>query len=301
MRFLLLLTLFAPVVLISCAGKSFPEDIFKRENVFKVWVLADTQPTDREHRRAFEKAVSDLNRNTTGVQISLVAGDIVNSPTKEVFDWYLNERSKSYIKQWHEIAGNHDVKKDGGKLFKEKLGNFNKTFLYGNMFFILLSDEKDNKATYISNESFLWWKKQVETNRDKIIVVITHAPLEGSSIIFSDLDDRKILNSERFAEVLKKEKVELWLSGHLHVPHFFPRTITKKENLNGTVFIHVSSIRPEISGLKHSESRLLAFYCGTKKVSVFSRDHQKREWQNRHTKYLEVSKKIECPQKKSSN
>jgi len=183
-----------------------------------------------------------------------------------------------------------------GKLFREKLGDLNKTVLYGNILFILLSDEKDSKATYISDESFLWWKEQVEKNRDKIIVIMTHAPLEGGSIIFSDLTDRKILRSERFLEILRKEKIDLWLSGHLHVPHFFPRTVTKKEKLNGTVFVHISSIRPEIGGLKHSESRLFAFYCGTKKVSVFSRNHKKRKWQNRHAKHLELSKTIECPQ-----
>ncbi|WP_462136916.1 metallophosphoesterase family protein [Candidatus Mycalebacterium sp.] len=292
---LILLTALVPLVFSSCAGTPFPHEIFDRKDVFKVWALADTQPTHPSHRRAFENAVEDLNRNTRGVHMAFVAGDIVNSASEEVFDWYLATRSKSYIVPWHEIAGNHDVKPDGGALFRKKIGKFNKTVLRGNILFIFISDEDGTKPTVISNKVFEWWKKTVENNRDKIVVVMTHAPLEGSSIVFSGLRDRQIAGSERFTEVLKKEKVDLWLSGHLHVPHFFPRTVKKKENLNGVVFVHISSIRPEVGGLKHPESRFLAFYCGTDKVSVFSRNHKKRKWQNRHAKHFTLSKTIECP------
>lgn len=295
MRSLILLTALAPLVFSSCAGGPFPQGIFEKKDVFKIWVLADTQPVKPSHRRAFEEAVEDLNLNTKGIHMAFVAGDIVSSASEEIFDWYLATRSKSYIAEWNEIAGNHDLKKDGGALFRKKIGGFNKTVSRGNILFVLLSDEEDNKPTVISDKAFEWWKEIVESNRDKIIVVITHAPLEGSSIIFSGLADRQIAHSERFTEVLKKEKVDLWLSGHIHVPHFFPRTVTKKENLNGTVFVHISSIRPEVSGLKHPESRFFAFYCGTNKASVFSRNHKKRKWQNRHAKHLTLSKTVKCP------
>ncbi|QMU56276.1 MAG: hypothetical protein GKS04_03755 [Candidatus Mycalebacterium zealandia] len=295
MRPLILLTVLASFLFSSCAGAPFPREIFDREDVFKIWAVADTQPVNPSHRRAFENAVEDFNLNTSNVHMALVAGDIVNSASEEVFDWYLATRSKSYITMWNEIAGNHDVKPDGGALFRKKIGKFNKTITRGNILFILVSDEDGTKPTVISDKSFEWWKKTVENNRDKILVVMTHAPLEGSSIVFSGLRDRQITNSQRFTEVLKKEKVDLWLSGHTHVPHFFPRTIKKKDNLNGVVFVHISSIRPEVGGLKHPESRFLAFYCGTKKLSVFSRNHKKRKWQNRHAKHFMLSKTVECP------
>lgn len=295
MRLLFALTLLAPLAFSSCAGKPFPTGIFDREDVFKVWALADPQPIHLSHRRVFENAVDDMNRNTRNVHMAIVAGDIADRPSEEVFDWYLAARAKSYIKSWSEIAGNHDNKPDGGSLFRKKIGKFHRTVLRGNILFILISDEKETKSTFISDKTFEWWKQTVENNRDKIIVTVTHAPLEGSSITFSGLQARRIESSERFTETLKKEKVDLWLSGHLHIPHFFPRTVTKKENLNGTVFVHISSIRPELNGFKQPESRFLSFYCGTKKASVFSRNHQKRKWQNRHAKHLTLSKTVECP------
>ncbi len=290
-----------PFLFSSCAGNPFPEHIFGKKNVFKVWLLSDIQPTNRKHRHAFEKAVADMNSKTKGIDMALVAGDIVNSAEEKVFDWYIAEREKSYIPIWHEIAGNHDIKPDLGKLYGRKIGRFHNFFRYGNILFILMSDEARGKSTTITDKTFLWWKNLVESNRDKIIIVVTHAPLEGSSIIFSRLKDRKILRSERFVEVLKKEKIDLWISGHLHLPHFFPRTIMHRKNLNGAMFVHVSSIRPEVNGLKHSESRFIAFYCGTSKASLFSRNHKKGKWQNRHTKHFELSKTIECPSKKTSN
>ncbi len=296
MRCLFFLIVFAPFVFVSCAGKPFPEDIFDRKDVLKIWILADIQPTEPKHRRAFEKAVADMNSNTRGISMALVAGDIVNSAEEEVFDWYIAERSKSDIAIWHEIAGNHDLKPDLGKLYKEKIGEFHNTVSYGNILFIFMSDEARGKPTTITDKTFLWWKNLVENNRDKIIIVMTHAPLEGSSILFSSFKDRQILRSERFVEVLKKEKVDLWISGHLHLPHFFSRTVTRKKNLNGAMFVHVSSIRPELKGLKHPESRFLALYCGTKKASLFSRNHKKGKWQNGHTKRFELSKTVECPE-----
>lgn len=295
MRPFILLTVLAPLLLSSCAGAPFPREIFDRKDVFKIWALADTQPVKPAHRRAFENAVDDFNLHTSNVHMALVAGDILNSASEEGFDWYLKARSKSYITVWNEIAGNHDVKPDGGALFRKKIGKFNKTIPHGNILFILVSDEDGTKPTVISDENFEWWKKTVENNRDKILVVVTHAPLEGSSIVFSGLRARQITNSKRFTEVLKKERVDLWLSGHTHVPHFFPRTVTKKDNLSGVVFVHISSIRPEAWGLKHPESRFLAFYCGTDKLSVFSRNHKKRKWHNRHAKHFTLSKTVECP------
>lgn len=295
MRSLLPLIIFAPLVFSSCAGKPFPHGIFDREDVFKVWALADTQTFKPSHRRAFENAVSDMNRSTRNVHMAIVAGDIVDYASEEVFDWYIGAREKSYIKLWKEIAGNHDRKPDGGALFREKIGVFHQTFLRGNILFIFLSDEDRSKPTVISDRMFEWWRETVENNRDKIIVTVTHAPIEESFILLSGQRARQIARSERFAETLKKEKVDLWLSGHLHIPHFFPSTVTKKENLNGTVFVHISSIRPDIGGFKHPESRFLAFYCGTNKVSVFSRNHKKRKWQNRHAKHLTLSKTVECP------
>ncbi len=197
------------------------------------------------------------------------------------------------------ILGNHDLKRDYGSSFVEILKTEpNYKLLYGNLLFIFLSDSERGKPTEISKETFKWWKELVVNNQDKIIIVVTHAPLEGSSIAFSSLNDRQITDSERFTDVLEDYQVDLWLSGHLHLPNAFTNTIVKKEDLSETIFVHISSIRTELFGLKNSESRIITFYCDSDKISIYSRDHDSREWDRELTREFNLSKVISCAHEK---
>lgn len=265
------------------------------QKTFKVWALADIQPKNKTHRKAFEDAIFDMNSSTDEIDIAIVAGDIVNRAKEETFAWYLSSREKSYITKWYEIIGNHDLKTDRGLLFRKKLRQeIHYSVLHGNILFIFLSDEERGKPTVIKDETFNWWKKLVIENQDKIIVTVTHASLDGSTIPFSSFDDRKIKQSHRFRKVLREYKVDLWLSGHLHIPHSFTNTIVKKEDLKGTIFTHISSIRPEMLGLKHSESRFLEFYCDSNKLLIKSRDHKIKKWDSSLEEEFGLSKKVIC-------
>ncbi len=301
MRAFRFITLFIlPVLLFSCFkvdSKYKAEDLGYKspDKTLKVWLLADIQPTNDRHKYAFEFALFDINENVPNIDFAIVAGDIVNETEGEIYDWYIKTKSKSYIHEWYEIAGNHDLKSDNGILFKEKLqDSFNYTIEKGNILFIFMSDEGRGKPTIISDETFNWWKDIVINNQDKIIVVVTHAPLEGSNLPFSSFKARKILDSQRFSEVLKDYKVDLWFSGHLHLPHFFPNSVIKNDELGGTTFVHISSIRPEIWDLKKSESRVLTFFCDSSDSLLRARDHKGHNFENEYEIMIKLSKKYEC-------
>ncbi len=275
--------------------KLIEADWFDPAKTLTVWVLADIQPTDKGHREAFEAAVLDINENVPGVDLVIVAGDIVNAAEGEVFDWYIETRDGSYVEDWYEIIGNHDLKSDRGKLFREKLRqDVDYRVTVGNVLFIFMSDAQRGKATEIPDEVFEWWKELVMQNRDKIIVVTTHAPLEGSGIPFSGLHDRQVIDSERFTGVLREYTVDLWLSGHLHLPHSIMNSTVTKDEYGGTEFIHISSIRPELWGMKGSESRVLTFVCGSDKVLVRARNHEKRDYTPHLDEVFTLSKSYEC-------
>ncbi len=275
---------------------------FDSKNTLTVWTLADIQPKNRGHEEAFEIAITDINDNVPNVDLAIVAGDIVNQTDEETFDWYVQTRDGSYIQEWYEIIGNHDLITDRGKLFREKLREeVNYSVLKGNILFIFMSDSQRGKPTEISDEVFNWWKDLVVNNQDKIIVVTTHAPLEDSGIPFSSFRDRQIIDSERFTQVLKKYRVDLWLSGHLHLPHGIMNNIVEKDKFNGTIFVHISSIRPEILGLKESESRLLTFVCGYDKVLIRVRNHKDRAFISNQDRVFTLSKKYECEDESSKN
>ncbi len=272
-----------------------PKDRAPGQNVLKIWALADIQPRNKDERNAFTKAVGDINKNIKDVQFAIVAGDIVHTTDENTFDWYIEEKNNSYITDWYEIIGNHDLKSDRGTLFKEKLrSDLNYSVAYGNMLFIFLSDDQRGKPTEVSAEVFEWWKNLVIENQDKIITVVTHAPLEGSKIPFSKYDDRQVTDSERFREVLKEYTVDLWLSGHLHLPNEFTNTINRNKKFSDTLFVHISSIRPEFLGLKHSQSRILEFICGEDIVKIKSRDHKSEKWNKEIEADYKLSKTVEC-------
>ena len=279
----------------SCTKPLNSEMLEPGQEFVRIWALADIQPRNKKERDAFTKAVKDVNENISDVTFSILAGDIVNTTDEDTFDWYIEERNKSYIKDWYEIIGNHDLKPDKGKLFKEKIREeVNYSFTLDNLLFVFLSDEQRGKPTVISDETFQWWKKLVIDNQDKIITVVTHAPLEGSKIPFSENEDRQIKDSGRFRDVLEDYTVDLWLSGHLHLPNEFTNTINRNPKFENTLFVHISSIRPEFLGFKHSQSRIVEFLCGKDIVRIKSRDHESSKWNNQLQGDYKLSKIVEC-------
>jgi len=275
---------------------------FNSKDTLTVWALADIQPTTRGHEEAFEIAITDINDNVPNVDLAIVAGDIVNQTDEETFDWYVQTRDNSYISEWYEIIGNHDLKTDMGKLFREKLREeVNYSLLKGNILFIFMSDSERGKPTEISDDVFNWWKELVVNNQDKIIVVTTHAALKDSGIPFSSFRDRQIIDSERFTQVLKEYRVDLWLSGHLHLPHAIMNNIVEQDKLGGTIFVHISSIRPEIMGLKESESRVLTFVCGSDKALIRARNHKDKIFVPNQDRVYTLSKEYECQDESSPN
>lgn len=289
------------LILLSLAGsacsKEYKNNIVGNDNpaIFKIWALADLQPRNNKERNAFSRAVEDVNNNTNGIDMAVVAGDIASRPDAGLYEWYNETKRGSYIKDWFEIIGNHDLKDDDGEMFRKFVRKeTDYSIERGNMLFLFLSDSQKGKPTEISDDTFEWWKHMVINNQDKVIIVVSHAPLEGSSIAFSSLSDRQIRESNRFAEVLENYTVDVWLSGHLHIPNAFVNTVVREKDFSETVFIHISSIRPELFGLKNSESRFLSFYCGTRKLRIDSRDHDSQRWHRDLVYEYLLSREIVC-------
>ncbi len=264
--------------------------------VFTVWVISDIQPRNEQERETFLQAVEDINRNVSGIDMVIVAGDIASRANENTYQWYEEIKSRSYVKEWYEIMGNHDLKNDSGSLFKELVRpETDYKIEKGNLVFMFLSDSQRGKATVISNEVFHWWRSIVKYNENKVLITVTHAPLKGSPIPFSSLKGRHILDSKRFIDVIKSNPVDIWISGHLHLPHRISNTIySDSGDIDGTAFVNVSSIRRELWGLKHSESRVFYFICNSNKVFILSRDHDKQRWDGDLTKSIILSKQIKC-------
>ncbi len=294
MKFRYLLTL--PLVLFLCLLCLPSSSIaYDPDKELKIWFLSDIQPRNDKERKDFERAVTDVNKNVKDIDIAVVAGDIVNTTTEESFDWYIDTKNKSYINKWYEIAGNHDLKPDEGVLYKKKLNNqLYYTVSKNNLLMIFMSDEKRSSASDISDETFNWWKELVINNQDKIIFVITHAPLKGSGITFSSFNRRNIIESNRFTKILNSNRVDLWLSGHLHIPHSIVSNFTSNKKFKNTKFLNISSIRRELMGFKDSESFIIILNCGSSMVEIKSRNHTRSSYNKNQVYNYKLNKKYLC-------
>ncbi|MCP4137180.1 MAG: hypothetical protein GY754_39795 [bacterium] len=263
----------------GCGGKNkvIRELTTPGNESFVIWAHSDIQPRRVSERVDFENAVNDIINAVPKIDLALVAGDIVNNANEpHIYTWYFKTRARAGIPYSYEIAGNHDA--GDMRVYRRMVRReLHYAVTLGNLFIIMMSDETRSNATNISDAVFRWWKENVVQNQDKIIITVTHAPMLGSGLASKKYPDTMILKSERFAAVLKNYKVDIWFSGHQHSPQSEPGTVNVVEELGGTLFINMSSIRRELSRVP-AESRVLYLKQGSPWILVRSRQHDKRKF-----------------------
>lgn len=238
-----------------------------------IWALSDIQPKDASQRWHLERAIEDVNARAPYAKIAVVAGDIVHHRESEHdFKWYLGAKKKSMVPHWYEIAGNHDMKDE--KNYRKYIGNnLHYSVEVGNALFLLMSDEDRFPPQKISDDTFRWWKKKVEENQDRIIITVTHAYLEQSRLFGHMIASRNIGGSARFADVLKRNRVDIWICGHTHLPSFMRDKWRIAPELGGTLFINVAAIRK--SFLNNIESNIIILKKGRDQALIRTRNHEK--------------------------
>lgn len=256
------------------SDKAAPDDAKGRE--FIIWAHSDIQPQNMKERDHYRIAALDIKENIRPVNAAIVAGDIVQyAESDEDFRWILETRGIASVPYWYEIAGNHD-ERNIANYFKYMKKPLYYTVAAGNLLIILLSDEVNSSPSEISDHAFHWWEKWVMENQDKTIITVTHAQLPESGLMFSSIYRSKVLGSERFTEVLKKYRVDLWLSGHTTSPAIDSFNDNSVKELNNTLFINISSIRRE-PGMS-VRSRIIYLSENSDEMIIKFRDHDKKKF-----------------------
>ena len=220
------------------------------------------------------------------VNMAILAGDIVQYAVSDSdFRWILETRALAGIPHWYEIAGNHD-QRNIANYFKYIRKPLYYTVTAGNLVVILLSDEVNSSPQEVSDHAFQWWETWVAGNQDKTIITVTHAQIPESGLMFSSIYRSRVLGSERFTAVLKKYRVDLWLSGHTTSPELGDFNENTVKELNGTLFINISSIRRE-PGMS-VRSRIIYLAEKSDEMIIKFRDHDKKKFITGHEKRLRL-------------
>jgi len=286
-RFLFFIAL-STTLLLSCstAGQSL-----STEGDFIIWSHSDIQPKDNKTLRDFKIAVDDMSQ-LERIDISITAGDIVEkSRSEHLYREYLELRKKVNCLNWFEIAGNHEWRdiETYTRLVNPKL---HYSVTAGNILLLFISNSAPGRMTEIPDNVFQWWEQNVIENQDKIIITVTHGSLKNSGLLQSraKIERQFIKNSERFESVLKKYKVDIWISGHSHIPGYLPFTDYKNEDLGGTIFIDNGAIREDL--FSNIESRVIIFKKDSDIVTIKHRDHKEKKYITSFEKEYRLSKKF---------
>ncbi|MFA5519315.1 MAG: metallophosphoesterase [Spirochaetota bacterium] len=268
------------LLIISCGHKTFSiRENEKRDDYFIIWSFSDIQPRNNAEKIHYKIAVDDTSSIFSSIDIALCAGDIVQkSEFEEIFSWYLDTRSKAPVKEWFDIAGNHEWRCI--ELYKKMINeNLNYSIKRGNILILMMSNEQRGRKTILSDQTFNWWAKKIQDNQDKIIITVTHGALPGSGLTAGKIDRLSIENPERFQKVLKKYNMDIWISGHSHIPAWIPGTVVINSRLGGTTFIDNGAIRKDF--LTSIQSRFLIFREGNKSVQLKTRNHSSEKFKSR--------------------
>jgi len=291
------LTLFLiSVLILSCGGTDKKVVInTSHGNLTRIWCHSDLQPENTDELKYYRVAVDDMAAAYNRLDIGLVPGDIVYAKKEATFYYqaFLETRKKLKTPCWLEIAGNHEARHL--EAFKKNIGKpLHYASRYGNILFIMMSDEKRTPMQEISDDTFQWWKSLVINNQDKIIITVTHACLKQSGLLSSAFPTMRIARSDRFAEVLKEYHVDIWISGHSHLPVYFNGKVNRPFRYRDTLFLEVAAIRKDIiSGI---ESWILELEHGSRKVRVAARNHG----QGKETWNMTFTHKLRLPYNKTT-
>lgn len=138
----------------------------------------------------------------------LLAGDLTDFGIDDEYGW-IHDIMKRLNKPYLAVIGNHDLSGNGEKVFKERYGPLNTSFVVNGFKFVLLNT---NSREYRFNgrvPDLEWMRGQLSGNDFDRVIVVSHVPP------FDHDFDRSL--EKGYAEALHNApKVNLSLHGHRH-------------------------------------------------------------------------------------
>jgi 3',5'-cyclic-AMP phosphodiesterase len=175
--------------------------------VFKIALLSDTH----YHYDDLKDAISHINRDPQ-VSFTIVTGDITENGLKKEFELFHQIMTRLH-KPYLTIIGNHDYLSNGGLVYEQMFGNFNYSFHFGGVRFVMFDNViwESNKAA-----DYEWLSN---TLSDAGQLTENSFPQRNHTIVFSHIppfDGQLTEKREEFHSLLTENHVMLSVHGHKH-------------------------------------------------------------------------------------
>lgn len=211
-----ILPLFAPATADTIGQNEKMITLLEEKPPSKEWSFAVLGDNRYSHLLAdfmFEKVLISMGQDSFDFAIN--TGDFVNKGTEEEYLGYL-KRIRLLKFPLINVLGNHDIPSSSDpqdpKLFKKYFGSPYFYFDYQNARFVILN----NAYHDFGDQQRLWLDKTLAEAKDRLKFVFMHIPT------FNPSRKRSYLirwDGKPFEEIIKKNKVDLLFTGHLHLFH----------------------------------------------------------------------------------
>lgn len=259
---------------------------------------------------------------------------------------FANEERQWWFRKWLDPTGENTVVSgvDNARRRFPVSGTWERySFRVGNMLFLIMSDRNDGgppvgrgkrggyPAGAVSSETFAWWKDQVESNQDSIIICAHHHMLrettvasgpwegfrkkadggwkpyyhgyypkggpEGASYLYW-LDDKP--DAQAFEKYLAQHPgaIDMWIGGHTHTsPDDSYGGRSHVEQKWGAWFVNCSALtRYHVNVANVPMSRLLTFTPGSEEVLaqcyLHTNQHARAGWYEKAERKILLKKKF---------
>ena len=245
----------------------------------KIWILSDLHTghvaDGKDGGEWFELACSDMRESKLGVDYAITLGDIAHNGVEAQYQRYIDQRAKSGIANWHEIAGNHDYHGDSAETYIRMLrGTEPYSVIDGNIAWFFLSDEAPGVSGNLTEKSCQWLERELARHEDKTTIVCSHQLVKGT-VFKSTIASFIIHPAERVAGIIAKSKIDLWLCGHEHHTPYSKEHLIRKD---GTTYINVASMSHAYN-TNASQSYLMEFMPGSREIVARRREHDGKRFQ----------------------
>lgn len=165
----------------------------------RIAVLADSHYNYHDLNEAI------ININTSDIDLVITNGDIADHGYLKEYELF-HENMDKLIPPYMTVIGNHDYRSNGGEIYKDMFGDYNKSFVYNNNLFILFDDVfwESNKKPDMD-----WLEEQLEDSEQyDNVLVFAHIPPNTDQ--FTDEYE------EKYKNLMFTYNVDISVHGHIH-------------------------------------------------------------------------------------